>query len=98
MDDADQIMTILTQRQARDLPVHVGRTLAYVYASCLAAVDDIARRAVAPYAGSNGLDPTAFPTLPAMENELGGFALDLVHGPDTAVGTVTSGGTESVLL
>jgi glutamate/tyrosine decarboxylase-like PLP-dependent enzyme len=33
-----------------------------------------------------------------MENDLVGFALDLLDGPRTAVGTVTSGGTESVLL
>ena len=33
-----------------------------------------------------------------MENELVGFAADLLDAPDTVVGTVTSGGTESVLL
>ncbi len=33
-----------------------------------------------------------------MENDLVGFALELLDGPDTAVGTITSGGTESVLL
>src|SRR5690349_19746139 len=43
-------------------------------------------------------DPTAFPSLLTMENELVGFALDLVGAPETAVGTVTSGGTESCLL
>jgi glutamate/tyrosine decarboxylase-like PLP-dependent enzyme len=84
--------------QAADLPVHGGRTLAYVYDSGLPDVDRIGREAVAAYAGSNGLDPTAFPSLLQMENDLVGFALGLLDGPDTAVGTVTSGGTESVLL
>jgi glutamate/tyrosine decarboxylase-like PLP-dependent enzyme len=84
--------------QAADLPVHGGRTLAYVYDSGLPDVDRIGREAVAAYAGSNGLDPTAFPSLLRMENDLVGFALRLLDGPDTAVGTVTSGGTESVLL
>ncbi|QIG44530.1 aspartate aminotransferase family protein [Nocardioides anomalus] len=84
--------------QAHDLPVHGGRTLAYVYDSGLPEVDRVGREAVAAYAGSNGLDPTAFPSLLQMENELVGFALDLLDGPGTAVGTVTSGGTESVLL
>src|SRR6478609_4340324 len=79
-------------------PVHGGRTLAYVYDSGLPDVDRIGREAVAAYAGSNGLDPTAFPSLLQMENDLVGFALGLLDGPDTAVGTVTSGGTESVLL
>src|SRR5919107_1048579 len=88
----------LRTMQAADLPVHGGRTLAYVYDSGLPDVDAIGREAVAAYAGSNGLDPTAFPSLLQMENDLVGFALGLLDGPETAVGTVTSGGTESVLL
>ena len=88
----------LRELQAGDLPVHGGRTLAYVYDAGLPEVDEIGRAAVAAYAGSNGLDPTAFPSLLTMENELVGFACGLLDAPDTAVGTVTSGGTESVLL
>ncbi|GAB2887709.1 pyridoxal phosphate-dependent decarboxylase family protein [Nocardioides pacificus] len=88
----------LRELQTGDLPVHGGRTLAYVYDSGLADVDRIGREAVAAYAGSNGLDPTAFPSLLTMENELVGFACDLLDAPASAVGTVTSGGTESVLL
>ena len=84
--------------QQADLPVHGGTTLAYVYDSGLDAVDRVGREAVAAYAGSNGLDPTAFPSLMQMENEVVGFAADLLNAPHDAVGTVTSGGTESVLL
>ncbi|MCW2843262.1 MAG: Pyridoxal-dependent decarboxylase, partial [Nocardioides sp.] len=88
----------LRAMQAADLPVHGGRTLAYVYDSGLAEVDRIGRAAVAQYAGSNGLDPTAFPSLLTMENDLVGFACGLLDAPADAVGTITSGGTESVLL
>ncbi len=84
--------------RAHDLPVHGGRTLAYVYDAGLPEVDAMARDAVAAYAGANGLDPTAYPSLLTMENELVGFACDLLDAPETAVGTVTSGGTESCLL
>jgi sphinganine-1-phosphate aldolase len=84
--------------QAGDLPVHGGRTLAYVYDGGDAEVDRVGRAAVAAYAGSNALDPTAFPSLLTMENELIGFAARLLDAPDTVVGTVTSGGTESILL
>ena len=84
--------------QADDLPVHGGRTLAYVYDSGLPDVDRIGREAVASAAASNGLDPTAFPSLLRMENDLVGFGLRLLDAPETGVGTVTSGGTESVLL
>lgn len=88
----------LRDLQRADLPVHDGRTLAYVYDSGDAEVDRVAREAVAAYAASNALDPTAFPSLLQMENELVGFACDLLDAPDSAVGTVTSGGTESILL
>lgn len=88
----------LRELQAGDLPIHGGRTLAYVYDGGDAEVDRIGREAVAAYAGSNALDPTAFPSLLTMENELVGFACTLLDAPPGAVGTVTSGGTESVLL
>ncbi len=94
----DEIRDRLVALQADDLPVHGGRTLAYVYDAGLAEVDALAREAVAAFAGSNGLDPTAFPSLLTMENDLVAFARDLVDGPATMVGTVTSGGTESCLL
>ena len=88
----------LAALQAGDLPVHGGRTLAYVYDSGDPEIDRVAREAVAAYAASNALDPTAFPSLLRMENELVGFACGLLDAPDGAVGTVTSGGTESILL
>ncbi len=94
----DDVLALLRERQAADLPVLGGRTLAYVYDSGLDEVDAVGRSAVAAYAGSNGLDPTAFPSLLQMENELVAFAASLLDAPDTVVGTVTSGGTESVLL
>ncbi len=94
----DPVLDRLHALQADDLPVHGGRTLAYVYDSGIPEVDKIGRAAVAAYAASNGLDPTSFPSLLTMENELVGFACDLLDAPDDAVGTVTSGGTESVLL
>ena len=66
--------------------MHGGRTLAYVYDAGDPEVDRVAREAVAAYAASNALDPTAFPSLLQMENELVGFACDLLDAPGTAVG------------
>ncbi|WP_418058001.1 pyridoxal phosphate-dependent decarboxylase family protein [Pimelobacter simplex] len=98
MPTPDEIRARLEALREGDLPVHGGRTLAYVYDAGLAEVDALARDAVAAFAGSNGLDPTAFPSLLTMENDLVAFARELVDGPDTMVGTITSGGTESCLL
>ncbi len=94
----NDVLTRLHELQSADVPVTGGRTLAYVYDSGLAEADRVGREAVAAYAGSNGLDPTAFPSLMTMENELVGFACTLLDAPASTVGTITSGGTESVLL
>jgi glutamate/tyrosine decarboxylase-like PLP-dependent enzyme len=98
MNRTADLLARLHEMQRADVPVHGGRTLAYVYDSGLAEADEAGRAAVAAYAGSNGLDPTAFPSLLQMENELVGRACDLLDAPADAVGTITSGGTESVLL
>lgn len=96
--DPGPILAHLRALQSQDLPTHGGRTLAYVYDSGLAQVDSVGREALAMFAGSNGLDPTAFPSLLAMENDLVALAGRLLEAPDGFVGTVTSGGTESILL
>jgi glutamate/tyrosine decarboxylase-like PLP-dependent enzyme len=57
---ADEIRARLRELQAMDLPAHGGRTLAYVYDSGLAEADALGLEALAMFAGSNGLDPTAF--------------------------------------
>lgn len=98
MIESEELLARLHQMQRADVPVHGGRTLAYVYDSGLADADEVGRAAVAAYAGSNGLDPTAFPSLLQMENELVGSTCALLDAPADAVGTITSGGTESVLL
>src|SRR3546814_15590129 len=91
----NDVLARLRSLQAADLPVHGGRTLAYVYDSGLTDVDEVARTAVAAYAGSNGLDPTAFPSLLTMENELVGFAANLLDGPESEERRVGKGGVST---
>jgi glutamate/tyrosine decarboxylase-like PLP-dependent enzyme len=95
---ADDVLAALAGLRAADLPTHGGRTWAYVYDSGLAEVDELAGKAAAAVNGLNGLDPTVFPSLLAMENEVVGAAAGLLGGGTGTVGTVTSGGTESILL
>lgn len=96
--EPDQVRESLSRLREQDVPTHGGHTLAYVYDSGLSEVDRLARDALADFAYDNGLDPTAFPGLLRMENDLVGMACDLLHAPESAVGSVTSGGTESILL
>jgi glutamate/tyrosine decarboxylase-like PLP-dependent enzyme len=69
-----------------------------VYDPALDGLDQLAQAAHQISAHVNGLDPTAFPSLLAMENALVGAAARLLGGDDAVVGSVTGGGTESLLL
>ena len=94
----EEILDELRELRRADLPTHGGRLFAYVYDPALDGLDDLARAAHAISAHVNGLDPTAFPSLLAMENSLVAAAAKLLRGGTEAVGSVTSGGTESLIL
>ncbi|MGH3759495.1 pyridoxal phosphate-dependent decarboxylase family protein [Actinophytocola sp.] len=95
---ADQVLDELRGLRDGDLPTHGGRTLAYVYDSGLSGVDSLAAAAHALASSANALDPTAFPSLLRMENDVVATAAALLGGGPDTVGSVTSGGTESCLL
>lgn len=100
---AEQVLAELRGMRAADLPTHGGRLFAYVYDPAKAGLDELAMSAYALSAHVNGLDPTAFPSLLATENALVAAAARVLGaGPGTAapdvVGSVTSGGTESLIL
>lgn len=61
-------------------------------------VREVSAAAAATAWGRNGLDPTAFPSVAAIENDLVAAAIELHGGGPETVGTVTSGGTESCML
>ncbi len=98
MTAPEDVLAELRALRAGDLPTHGGRTLAYVYDSALPGLDDLAAQAHALASSVNGLDPTAFPSLLRLENDIVATAARLLGGTDETVGTVTSGGTESCLL
>ena len=50
------------------------------------------------YLAGNGINPMAFKSLKQMEAEVVQMTAKMLHGPDTACGTMSSGGTESILL
>jgi glutamate/tyrosine decarboxylase-like PLP-dependent enzyme len=95
---ADQVLAELAELRKADLPTHGGRLFAYVYDPAVPGLDELAAAAHATSAHVNGLDPTAFPSLLRMENDLVGAAAALLGGGPDTVGSVTSGGTESLIL
>ena len=50
------------------------------------------------FSEGNGLNPMAFASLRTFEHEVVRMAADLLNGGDNAVGAMTSGGTESIML
>lgn len=74
-----------------------GKTAVYVF-NAGPEVERVQKEAYAAFMSENGLGPAAFPSLKRMEDEVVGFGLALLHGPDEAVGTITSGGADSITM
>lgn len=94
----DDVAASLEAMRSDDVDWRHGRAWSLVYSAGDdhdAVVADAHRR----YASTNGLSPTAFPSLARMEREVVHALLDLLGGdPDRAGGTMASGGTESIIL
>jgi len=100
---AEAVLAEIRALREADLPTHGGTLFAYVYDPAVPGLDDLTSAAHALAAHVNGLDPTAFPSLLTMENALVGAAARLLGGtveggPGDTAGSVTSGGTESLIL
>lgn len=93
----DQIKTELEAFAGRDLPWREGKTLAYIYDPG-ADVEEIGKWAYMRYLTENGLDPTVYPSMMLIENELSAMAAAHLGDVPGVVGSFTSGGTESCML
>lgn len=94
---ADAVLADIAALQRDDVDWHSGRTWAYVYHpgdELLSVLQD----AYLSSFETNGLSPRAFPSLRRMESDVVAMAGRLFHGPSSTVGSITSGGSESILL
>lgn len=94
---ADDLLTTLSSYATQDMALSGGRAFTYVY-DAGPEVAALQKRVVSAFHSKNGLDPTAFPSLGRIENEVVGACLAHLNAPEGAVGTFTSGGTESCML
>ncbi|GAA1300869.1 aspartate aminotransferase family protein [Planotetraspora silvatica] len=94
---AQDLLAELSALKAADLPVRGGKVTAYVYDTGRPEVHETAHRAYAEMLEVNMLDPTAFPSMVAIEKQVVGAVAELLGRPD-APGIFTSGGTESIML
>jgi sphinganine-1-phosphate aldolase len=93
----DQIKSELEAFSERDLPWREGKTLAYIY-DAGPEVEEIAKWAYMRYLTENGIDPTVYPSMMLIENEVVAMAAGHLGDVPGVVGNFTSGGTESCML
>jgi sphinganine-1-phosphate aldolase len=91
----DDVIADLADKRADDARWQDGRTFGMVYDGG-PSVHEVAERAAVMYLHENALNVSAFPSLRSIQNEVVGWTAELLHGPDTAAGFLTSGGTESI--
>ncbi|WP_162448195.1 pyridoxal phosphate-dependent decarboxylase family protein [Phytoactinopolyspora mesophila] len=95
---AGELRDRLRAKSSGDVDWRSGRIWSLVY-STASEHDDVVHEAYQQFASENLLGPTAFPSLATMEKEVVWMLLDLLGAdPGTAGGTMTSGGTESIVL
>ena len=90
------VLVDLEAKRTDDVAWADGRTFGMVYdggPSVHEAIDGAARM----FLHDNALNTQAFPSLGGIQSEVVRWTADLLHGPETAAGFLTSGGTESIL-
>ncbi len=92
----DDVIADLVEKRRHDVRWEDGRTFGMIYDGG-PGVKEAAERAASLYLHENALNTKAFPSLGAIQSEVVAWTSSLLHGPDTAAGFLTSGGTESIL-
>ena len=92
-----EIFTQLKQKQTQDFDWRTGRIFCSVYPAGKE-IEEIAKEAYTMFLTENPVDPTLFPSLRDMETEVVAMCSDVLQGGKEAVGSLTTGGTESILL
>ncbi len=91
------LQTAMDDYAAGDVAWRDGKTAVYVF-NAGPEVEQVQKAAYTRFMSENGLGPAAFPSLKRMEEDVVGFGLSLLHGPDEASGAITSGGTDSITM
>lgn len=95
-ESPDRLFQRMEEARREDADWRGGKLAAYVY-HAEEELLGIAQRAYAAFFSENGVAPNAFPSLHRFETEVVAMTAGLLHGSG-AVGNMTSGGTESILL
>ena len=92
----DEVIAELEAKRTNDVKWEDGRTFGMIYDGG-PGVHEVAERAARLYLHENALNTKAFPSLGQIQSEVVRWTADLLNGPDSVAGFLTSGGTESIL-
>ncbi len=92
----DDVIAELAAMRVDDVRWADGRAFGMVYDGG-PRVHEAAERAAVMFLHENALNTNAFPSLRRIQSEVVAWTSALLHGPETAAGFLTSGGTESIL-
>jgi glutamate/tyrosine decarboxylase-like PLP-dependent enzyme len=93
----DEVLSALSAARQHDVRWRDGKAFSLVY-RVDDEVSDILKDAYTMFFSENGLNPMAFPSLRKFETEVVAMAAHLLGGDDQITGTMTSGGTDSILM
>lgn len=96
-ETAENLLKQLEDRKKNDLQWQSGKAFSYVYFAD-GMITETLKKAYTLYFSENALNPSAFPSLRSMEIEVVDRCLGLFEAQEEAVGSMTSGGTESILM
>ena len=94
----EELLDLLKTKMKRDdIKPYSGRAFGLSY---LAGEEhtELLKQAYCAYFSDNAMNPMAYPSLPMMESEVVAMTAWLLHGTRKTTGTMTSGGTESILM
>tara|TARA_R110000868_G_scaffold132380_2_gene343173 strand:- start:104488 stop:105963 length:1476 start_codon:yes stop_codon:yes gene_type:complete len=94
---SDRIFAAMETIKQKDIRWGEGRAFSLVFKGDKE-MDEVIRKASQMFFSENGLNPSAFPSLKQFENEVVSMMVDLLRGGSTGCGSMTSGGTESILM
>lgn len=94
----DAVLADLDARIARDPDVHAARLFGLVYPTGLDGLEELLAAVNRRYLFHNALNPFKFPEIAALEAEVVQMTGALLHLAGEGGGSMTSGGTESILM
>ncbi|MBM3671026.1 MAG: aspartate aminotransferase family protein [Actinobacteria bacterium] len=95
---ANELLAELDRRRATEPDVHGARLFGLVYPTGRDDVEDLVLEVQRRYLFHNALNPFKFPEIAALEREVVTMTSDLLNLSGDGGGSMTSGGTESILM